>query len=633
MRWLLGALQLVMFAGGAFAQANLPGAGTASGFNVTQYYPTPNFRQLEMKLTGAEATLVPGTAKQFHILKPALVSFEPNGAMQLTIATPECIFDDTDVKARRVGSLEPLAMRTGDGRFSITGRGFLWRQAEKILIISNEVHAVIQWTNNAPPLEITSRWFEFEAEQGRGVFHEEVRGEDTNQVFTCALLTIKGSLDKTNRKSFDWVEAEGGLEIAGKLAGRHATAQRGVYRRTEERVDLIGEAAWEYEGRSGRADRMTAWRTNQDFEAVGKVVLGMPREGLGAVSGLLSSTNAGGKSSGTNLVHVFAEHFTRRGDLVLAEGGVRVNDGTNQLFCDRLEGRQAPKKSSLDDTATATGHVFVERGGGGIHAERAEYSRIAGQIVFTGNPRFEQEQIHGTATRVMVRTLTNEAREVWAEDNVAVTFPLPAGGRTFLNVLPDSRTNRVAETNRGAQSIGITSKTFRLLGPKAVFAGDVRANELPETGSEHRMRCGELEIRIAPDQRHAESLQARQDVVCEQGIIGVTNGPSEYARMDSKTLTALADPATGDMAQLVAGGGVRFQQTDTEARGAQAVYTRADQLLKLIGQPTIKRPEVTYSSDHELTWDTARRTVIGSGYRILFNPEALKQATESKKLP
>jgi len=623
--WVIGAL-LLMVVGFWIVSAQTAAPGFVGGFNYTRYHPAPHFRQLELKLIGTEGRELPGSTRRFEIKSPKFQAFQTNGEPLVTIESPECFFEET---TRALYSAETLAVQSGDGRFRITGKGFRWEQNKKLLVISNDVRAVIHWTNNAPPLEITARWFEFDLEQRRGVFHEDVRGENPEMFFTCARLTVSGSTERTNRNPLDLIEADGDLEITRKLGSGYAKANRGTYRRAEERMDLIGNAEWKFDGYAGRADRMTAWTNAENLEATGKVALSLPRAALGAAGGLLNTTNTT-KSAENGTVTLQANQFSKRGDRLLAEGAVQINDGTNTLTCDRLEGKQASKQSP-DEFAIATGNVFVGRAGGGIYSDRADYSKAHNQVSFTGNPRFIQGEVHGTAGRVIARPATGE---VIAEDDVTVTFPLAAGsGGTFLDFLPNESTNRVPAIARPDQKVGITARTFRLQDRLAVFAGNVAARQLPADGSEPRLRCGELEIRLAATKKHAESLQARQDVVCERGTVGVTNGPAEYARLDSHTLTANANPATGDLRELVANGDVRFQQTDSEACGERAVYTAADQVLKLIGQPTIKRPEGTYTSERELVWDNLRRKVLGEDYKIVINPETLKRAGELEKLP
>lgn len=631
---LLGALSM-------FAQTNaLP--GLIKGFNATRYHPAPNFRQMELKLVGSEAVQLPGAGKQFRITKPHFTSYRTTGETEVIIETPECLFDETNPKARTISSEETLSMRSGAGDFSITGRGFRWHQDQKTLIISNDVRALVRYTNNAPPLEITSRWFEFDAEERRGIFHDNVRGEDTNQVFTCELLTISATTNKAaktqgssainlagaNRGGLDYIEADGGLTVIGKQPGQRAKAKRGIYRHAEGRMDLIGDAKWEYEGRSGEADRFTIWQKGEDIDASGQVRVTLPQGELGAASGLLSPTNTTAKSTSTNLVTIFADRFTKRGERLLADGNVRITDGTNQLTCAKLEGKHS-RNQPQEGSAIATGAVFVGRADGGIHSDRADYSKAKEEILFTGNPRFLQGEINGTAERVVVHTMT---REIRAENNVAVSFPLPAGSGSWMNLLPNEQTNQVAKPKRTDQKISVTAQTFQFRDRRGLFTGDVVAREMPADGSESRMRADEIEILLATDQKHAESLQARKNVVCERGTVGVTNGPAEYSRLECATLTAQLNPATSEFVNLVADGGVELRQPTTFAQGTKAVYTHADQVLRLLGDPRIEMPQGVYRSSQELLWDNLNQIVRGSDFKFTPNPALLKDAQQLEKL-
>ncbi len=633
----LGVLLSLLGLVSGFAQANRDGA---TGFNATRYHPAPDFRQMEIKLTGSEAMQLPG-GKQFRVTKPHFTSYRKTGETEVIVETPECLFDETDPKARTLSSEQTLSMRTGADDFSITGRGFRWHQDLKTLVISNDVRALVRYTNNAPPLEITSHWFEFDVEQRRGIFHDNVRGEDTNQVFTCELLTISAttnktstSTDKTQRSTakltggrsggLDYIEADGGLEITGKSRPGHAQARRGSFHQADQRVDLAGDAVWNFNGYSGNADQITVWMVNTNIDASGKVKLSMPSGALGAAGGLLSATNAPTKTAGTNIVTLFADRFTKRDDRLLAEGSVRITDGTNQLTCPRLEAKQ-----STPESAVATGGVFVGRDNDGIHSDRADYSKAKEEILFTGNPRFVQDQIQGTAGRVVVDTVTQEIR---AENEVAVTFPLKAGSGTLLNVLPNEKTNQVATAKRTDQKVSVTAQTFRFRDRRGLFTGNVVARELPADGCESRMRADEIEVLLAADQKHAESIQARKNVVCERGTVGVTNCPAEYARMECATLTAYTDPATSELVRLVADGGVDLRQPTRRAQGSKIVYTDADQLLRLMGDCRIEVPEGIYRSKQELIWDTLNQNARGTDYTFTVNPELLKKAQESEKL-
>lgn len=55
---------------------------------------------------------------------------------------PECIYDTFKSAANSPGHLQ---VWTGDGRFRVEGDGFLWRQSESFLTISNNVRTVIEY--------------------------------------------------------------------------------------------------------------------------------------------------------------------------------------------------------------------------------------------------------------------------------------------------------------------------------------------------------------------------------------------------------------------------------------------------------------------------------------------------------
>jgi hypothetical protein len=126
---------------------------------------------------------------------------------------------------------------------------------------------------------------------------------------------------------------------------------------------------------------------------------------------------------------------------------------------------------------------------------------------------------------------------------------------------------------------------------------------------------------------------AAGNIIYEQGLPDVTEGPAIYRKLTCRTLTAQGDKTSGELSELVADGQVRIQQPGSEARGDKMVYTSRTQILKLSGHPTIEIPQATYIGQQELEWDNARRTVIGTDYKITFKQEALKQAAESQKIP
>jgi len=601
------------------AQAQLTPGMKISNFSASDPFPPPNYTQMRYVLSGAEGR--PQADNRFLLSKVKLQTFRVNGESEMIVEAPECIFDD---KARTAGSTGKLLLQSGDGKLRVEGDGFGCQLAGKTLIISNNVQAVIQRPNtnaNAAPLVITSRWLEFDAEKRLAIFHDDVRGDDPDFAFTCGTLAVSAT---TNQSSFDLIEARDSLVVTGKIGGRKATADRGIYRQAAESVELIGNATWDLDGKSGRADHVLGLRGDGSFQAAGSVAMKLPRAELGAATGLLSASNS--LAAGAGMVDVFADRFHWRSNVIVAGGAVRIVDTANKVSfsSDALEARQAANPAE-DETAVATGNVRVEREGANIRAERADYSKRAGAVVFTGDPHWWQAQLEGRAKRVTFKTAANE---VEADQDVTVKITIPGkGGSSPLAFFPQGATNQTE------QVIDVAAQRLTVTEQRALFSDQVSANQSPRTGSEARLRSDKLEVLFTAKSNRLEAITATDNVTYEQGTVGVTNGPATYRKLTSRSLAATTDPVSGEPTQLIAEGGVQIEQPGSEARAEQAVYNRKTDILKLIGRPVIEMPQGTYTGARELEWDNGRSILIGSDYKITVKPETLKRAAESQKLP
>jgi hypothetical protein len=134
---------LLLFMTKAIAQQNL--SANATDFTSVEYYPAPDQTQVKMRLSGAEAAPLPGgllVIKQFK-----LELFSSNGVPQVIVNAPECTYDSIHGLANSPGQ---LFVQNGDGKIQIQGMGFLWRQADSFLTISNDVKTVINNDTVAP---------------------------------------------------------------------------------------------------------------------------------------------------------------------------------------------------------------------------------------------------------------------------------------------------------------------------------------------------------------------------------------------------------------------------------------------------------------------------------------------------
>jgi hypothetical protein len=116
--------------------------GQGTGFAQSQYFEPPNGQQVKMKMSGASVASLPGGMLDITDLK--IETFDVSGKTEAIVRAPQCRYSIFDSVASSAGHLE---LQTGDGNMRTTGDGFLWRQSDNSLTISNNVHTVIQTKN------------------------------------------------------------------------------------------------------------------------------------------------------------------------------------------------------------------------------------------------------------------------------------------------------------------------------------------------------------------------------------------------------------------------------------------------------------------------------------------------------
>lgn len=127
-------------AAGVRAQQNM--AGHANDFSSVEYFEPPHQQQMKSRLAGAEARPQAGGLLVIKDLK--LETFDTNGVLEAVIRAPHCVYDTQKGVANSPGH---LWLETGDRASHVEGDGFLWRQSNSLLTISNHVRTVIEKTS------------------------------------------------------------------------------------------------------------------------------------------------------------------------------------------------------------------------------------------------------------------------------------------------------------------------------------------------------------------------------------------------------------------------------------------------------------------------------------------------------
>jgi hypothetical protein len=115
------------------------GVGGANDFTSVEYFDAPHAQQVRTRLSGAQALPQPGGL--LVIQKFKLEMFDEDGKLEWIVTAPECVYDSMNFTANSAG---PLQLQTGDGKIRMDGDGFLWRQNDSFLTISNHVQTVIE---------------------------------------------------------------------------------------------------------------------------------------------------------------------------------------------------------------------------------------------------------------------------------------------------------------------------------------------------------------------------------------------------------------------------------------------------------------------------------------------------------
>ena len=137
--WLAAGAGLLLFAVAPGVRAQPNDVQRANNFTSTEYYGPTNHQQIKSILSGAEALPQPGGLLIIKQLK--LEMFNPDGRLEWVVNAPECVYDTFKGVANSPGHLQ---VRTGDGKIRTDGDGFLWRQSDQKLTISNNVCTVFE---------------------------------------------------------------------------------------------------------------------------------------------------------------------------------------------------------------------------------------------------------------------------------------------------------------------------------------------------------------------------------------------------------------------------------------------------------------------------------------------------------
>jgi lipopolysaccharide export system protein LptA len=386
---------------------------SSEGFDQRLNYDPPFQNRLKTELIATNTTYINGSGGRALLKIVTIRQFSlAGGEPQMTAEAPECYYS---FPRKEVNSAGPLQVRAENGKFFVQGVGFFLRQTNSSLIISNQVHSILQLqppTNGAPaaPTLIDSHRFEFlmrgEGSNGLATYRQDVRVNDPRMKLRSELLTAELPHEGANNRVHHIV-AETNVDIDflnDNGEHTHATGQKAVYDFkvingvTNELLELTGHPRIDLTNGWMTADVFVMNRTTGTLIGRDNFHLHYPtaREKPG-------ETNAPVESEISS--DYFDYDFTTR--FANFQGQVHASDAGMKLACETLVAKLPQSQPGVTNNPSTFDHVIAEtnvaidfadeKNNQQIHAsgQRAVYNYhvtngITNQVLeLSGNPSVE----------------------------------------------------------------------------------------------------------------------------------------------------------------------------------------------------------------------------------------------------
>jgi lipopolysaccharide export system protein LptA len=385
-----------------------------SNFKVGDLFDPPYERQIRSLIEGARWRR---QGSQTVVYDAKVQRFRTNGAVELIIEAPEAFYDDTH---KAINSSGPVQFRTADGRFFLSGVGFLWLQTNSTLYISNRVQTVVfpelaetgsaVASTNTPAqtnrgVTVFSDRFQYVKDSGIGIYNGNVRAIGTNVNFKgkSEVMEVLIPVGEHQLQTITMTD-----KVALDYENLEATGEKGVYTAATGLAKITGSPAWHDDNqRQGRGDELVIDRTNKVFRANGQGWMKMPAQSMGA-NGFLSSSAK--STPGTNqFVEIFSDFYEFRtnitGNLVQFGDHVHMVDTDNGTTNGTLTA--ATMLVTLLSTnelqsMVAEKNVVIEKGTNQFTGDKAVYTATNGILEMTGNPVWRAGTRQGKGDLILV---------------------------------------------------------------------------------------------------------------------------------------------------------------------------------------------------------------------------------------
>ena len=620
-------------------------SGTLRNFRFPDYYPlsspTQTVQVLKTLLNGAEARQLPDGKVQITGLR--IESFREDGRPEFEVRAAECLFHTVTHEASGAGR---LTVSNTAGLYAIEGEGFLWRQSEGALFISNRVVSTLNRgllasrtsLTSAPPalanfptgqvIRITSDRCAFSSQANIVTHSGRVTTDDPQMQLTCETLKVQFTSAKRPKE----VVAEEDVSILNKADQSRATGGRAVYVVTPEKetMTLLENPSWrDRDGRQEvKAGLFTYDLRNRSIRAEGQPAMRLPHGSAGQ-PGFLSrpAVPAATNVPSTTVTNIAPIEISSSVLTILLPA-------TNRLHRSAIAESNVVILSPADNTrATGDKAVFTEATGTLELSGRAQWNAQGRTVsadtlvmdrtnrVFTGHghtffrlPLSQMSQAGFSAAGTNRIGSTNLFLEITADDMAYQTNHLSFRTNVQTRFLEGFALRGVVTCEK--LTAQFTDRLESLLAERHVLAEHYPPAGGRSKGSTNLLSSQVLSARVSPS-GDVVALVAAGHVQTAQIAWNAKKPRPTITEMTCGILTALLLPQSGQVDNLYAEDQVMIAQGDKIARGDNAIYKAEQNVFELTGKPYAEFAEGRVKDADVLLWDRDAGTFKGRGkYRI-----------------
>src|SRR3984957_4300264 len=531
----------------------------------------------------------------------------PSNELQLIGQAPECHIDQASHRAWDSGS---IVLFTPTTNVWVQGEGFLFIETNHTLDISNKVEtrvlrSLLKTTalkgakTNAPGtpeqiLKIFSDRSHFDYQSNFAHYFGHVHAIDVQLDLTSDRLAIQ----MTSNSAIQTILAQDNVVLTTTNMGS-ATGPRAFYYVTNgsEMMELTGGAWWQNGDEQAWADKFIYDSTRHFLTAIGNVRVWWP-----------NGTQQPGVAPKVN------------GSL-----------GYRKMWAD-FATLQWPPTNGPVEAMHATGNVIIVNQADQSRAtgDQADYVRTNDLFELTGSPKWwtDHMEVNGLILRA---DATNKIYHARGDSHLKVQLTGSTHTNQWLYVSSqdlDYQTNLAVFTDHVKSRLlddGVLRDTlnsdklevefFSNEVKTAVARGHVQGATAPDKlGRIKTIDCVKLTAHRSPASKLWTDFLAEDDVVLKQ--FG-TNAAEPRDQLTAETATAFFSAVTNQLERAVAERHVVIDQVKTNqaihATGERAVYTAAEDEVKLTGAPVARNDQYVISNSDYMIWQPKTNRFMAFG--------------------